>query len=139
MANYASYNTYNTDLVTQGVAAVQQNYNSRILAYGRATRDMGDFSENCNPYTTGTNRYTRFFNFISAFPVRNNVQTCSAAGSCNTIDYIVAGHDDAAVFASDAGRARLFTDGFDGAAQAYDFYYPRIQAGDDPFPDPSHA
>jgi len=131
--------TYNTALVTQGTSAVQANYNTRTLAYARATRDMGDYSENCNPYTTGTNRYTRFFNFISAFPVTNDVSTCSTSGTCNTIDYIVAGHNDDVVFASAAGQARLFLDGFDGAAQAYDFYYPRFQAGDDPFPDPSQA
>lgn len=137
--NYNEYNTYNPELVAQGAAAVQANYNSRTIAYARATKDKGDYSENCNPYSTGANRYDRFFNFISAFPVTNDVDTCSLAGTCSTIDYIVAGHNDAVVFASDAGRARLFTDGFDGAAQAYDFYYPRIQAGDDPFPDPSQA
>jgi len=139
VANYANYNTYNGALAAEGVESVQTAYNSRVLAYARATRDMGDYSENCNPYSQGDNRYTRFFNFIAEFPVTNDVDSCSSSGTCNTIDYIVAGHDDDVVFASDAGRARLFTDGFDGAAQAYDFYYPRFQSGDDPFPDPSQS
>ncbi|KAK0662016.1 WSC domain-containing protein [Lasiodiplodia hormozganensis] len=44
------------------------------------------------------------------------------------------------MFASSAGKARLFLDNFDGAgSKAFDFGYPRLQAGDDPYPDPSQS
>ena len=44
------------------------------------------------------------------------------------------------MFQSEAGRTRLFLDNWAGdRSRAPDFGYPRIQAGDDPYPDPAHA
>ncbi|KAJ9121863.1 hypothetical protein QFC22_002486 [Naganishia vaughanmartiniae] len=136
--NYTQYPmSYGVSLVNQGRAAILAQYNSRSKAYARGTQDTGDDSSTCAPYTAGANRNERFFNFIKAFPA-----VCSAPGTgqCDTIDYVNTGHDGGAMFASSAGLARLFVDNFYGSVPgsvAYDFGYPRLQAGDDPFPNPA--
>ncbi|KAK7562923.1 WSC domain-containing protein [Phyllosticta citricarpa] len=123
---------YNVALVntSSGIdrAGVLANYRKKNLAYARGLLDFGDDASNCAPGTTGANRNERFFNFIARFPqpVKNH-----------TIDYINCGHDSGCMFASAAGQARLFLDNFNGnGSKAYDFGYPRQQAGDDPYPDP---
>ncbi|KAF4304114.1 wsc-domain-containing protein [Botryosphaeria dothidea] len=124
-------NTYGATLVASGRDKVLANYNTKRIAYARGTLDLGDDSSTCAPGTTGVNRNERFFNFIKAFP---------PVKSLVTIDYVKMGHDGGGMFASDAGRARLFLDNFDGSgSKAYDYGYPRIQAGDDPYPDPSQS
>ena len=126
---------YGASLVAQGRSALLANYNSKQKAYARATRDLGDESMTCGTNTTGLNRNTRFFNFIKAFPA-----SCpSPAGTaCDTIDLVLASHNAGQMFNSSAGLARLFTDNFYGGHnRAFDYGYPREQAGDDPYPDPS--
>jgi len=136
-SNFTAYPmSYATDLVASGRDAIIARYNSRSKAYARGTLDFGDDSSDCNPYTIGANRNERFFNFIKHFPA-----SCSdpsgQTGSCDTIDYINAGHDAGQMFADPAGRARLFTDNFYGdGSRAPDFGYPRLQLGDDPLPNP---
>jgi hypothetical protein len=126
-------NSYGADLVAQGYTAVLDRYNDQTIAYGRGVRDFGDQSTDCGPYSTGNNRNERFFNFIKDFPV-----SCTVGGACSTIDYVQAGHDASAMFASSAGLARLFTDNFNGTGNiAYDKGYPRKQTGDDPYPNPA--
>jgi hypothetical protein len=133
LSNYASDNVYGTSLVAQGRSAVLSLYNSRTIAYARGTLDLGDDSTTCAPSTTGANRNERFFNFIKAFP-----PTCTIGGVCDTIDYVATGHDAGAMFASTSGQSRLFLDNFNGnGSKHYDIGYPRLQAGDDPYPDPS--
>lgn len=131
--NYTVSNIYGDALVAEGRAAALANYNSRSIAYARGTLDTGDDSTTCAPYTTGANRNERFFNFIKAFP-----PTCKVGGVCDTIDYVAVGHDAGAMFASTSGQYRLFLDNFNGnGSRHYDIGYPRLQAGDDPYPDPS--
>lgn len=136
--NFTQYPmSYGVSLVNQGRAAILAQYNSRSKAYARGTLDTGDDSSTCAPYTAGANRNERFFNFIKAFPA---ICTAPGTGQCDTIDYVNTGHDGGAMFASSAGLARLFIDNFYGSAVgsvAYDFGYPRLQAGDDPFPNPA--
>lgn len=77
----------------------------------------------------------RFFEWIKQFPV-----SCQnpAGRNCDTVDLVPIGHDAGAMFATPAGLARLFTDNFYGnGSRAYDFGYPREQAGDDPYPNPA--
>lgn len=129
--------TYGTSLVASGRPAILTNYQSRGIAYGRGTQDTGDDSSTCAPFTTGANRNERFFNFIEAFPV-----SCSdpSGNDCDTVDLVNCGHDAGCMFAAPAGQARLFTDNFYGnGSRAYDFGYPREQAGDDPYPNPGLA
>ncbi|KAI0203467.1 WSC domain-containing protein [Astrocystis sublimbata] len=131
LSNYSP--SYNTDLVARGGDAVRANYQSKSIAYLRSLQDFGDDSSDCAPFTQGGNRDERFFNFIASFP-----PTCRGASdaACDTIDYIEAGHDAGAAFASSSGRARLFNDNFDGSLnRAKDFYCPRQAQGDSPFPD----
>lgn len=136
--NYTQYPmSYGVNLVNQGRSAVLAQYNTRSKAYARGTQDTGDDSSTCAPYSAGANRNERFFNFIKAFPA-----VCSAPGTgqCDTIDYVNTGHDGGAMFSSPAGQARLYIDNFYGSlpgSVAYDFGYPRLQAGDDPFPNPT--
>lgn len=134
-SNYEVVDSYGDAIVAEGRAAVLARYNARSIAYGRGVQDLGDTSSNCAPETTGGNRNERFFNFILEFP-----PTCpnpSTGGPCSTIDYVQTGHDAGAMFASDAGQARLFLDNFNGTGEiAYDFGYPRKQTGDDPYPNP---
>ncbi|KAK8172020.1 WSC domain-containing protein [Phyllosticta citrichinensis] len=123
---------YNIALVntSSGIdrAGVLANYRKKNLAYARGLMDFGDDASNCAPGTTGANRNERFFNFIARFP---------QPAKLNTIDYTNCGHDSGCMFASPAGQARLFLDNFSGnGSKAYDFGYPRQQAGDDPYPDP---
>lgn len=127
--------TYGQSLVTAGRTAILANFNSKAINYARGTLDLGDDASTCAAETTGANRNERFFNFIKAFPV-----SCPdpAGNNCDTVDLIPAGHDAGAMMASPAGMARLFTDNFYGNhSRSYDFGYPRIQAGDDPFPNPA--
>ncbi|KAM0714477.1 hypothetical protein Q7P37_010264 [Cladosporium fusiforme] len=127
--------TYGQSLVSQGRSAILANYNSKQIAYARGTKDNGDDSSSCAPRTTGSNRNERFFNFIKAFPI-----SCPdpRGSNCDTVDLVNMGHDGGGMFASPAGRARLFTDNFYGNGErSYDFGYPRQQDGDDPFPDPA--
>ena len=127
--------TYGQSLVSQGRSAILANYNSKQIAYARGTQDNGDDSSTCAPGTTGGNRNERFFNFIKAFPI-----SCPdpRGSNCDTVDLVNMGHDGGGMFASPAGRARLFTDNFYGNGnRSYDFGYPRQQDGDDPFPDPT--
>lgn len=138
LSNYVSSGMqYNTLLVTQGNAAVATNFLAKNKAYARGTQDLGDDSSDCAPYSQGSNRNERFFEFINKWPA-----TCpspnSTTGHCDTIDLINAGHDDGAMFGSAAGLARLFIDNFYGTGlRAFDFGYPREIKGDDPYPDPS--
>lgn len=137
VTNYSVECTYNAAFSLSGRANILAQYNSRQIAYARGTLDDGDDSSTCSPYSTGANRNERFFNFIKAFP-----PTCTTAGTgnCDTIDYVNMGHDAGGMFASSAGQARLFLDNFNGTKKmAYDFGYPRLQTGDDPYPDPSLA
>jgi hypothetical protein len=115
-------NDYAASLVASGRAAVLANYNSKTIAYARGMQDLGDDSSTCSPYSQGSNRNERFFNFIKRFPVSYP----------STIDFVNAGHDGGAMMASQAG---LFLDNFNGnGTLAYDFGCPRMQAGDDPNP-----
>ena len=126
--------TYGLSLVNSGRANILANFQSKQVAYGRGTQDLGDDSSSCAPGTTGSNRNERFFNFIKAFP-----PSCAdpSGNNCDTVDFVNTGHDGGAMFASDAGKARLFTDNFYGdGKKAYDFGYPRQQLGDDPYPNP---
>ncbi|KAF2723831.1 WSC-domain-containing protein [Polychaeton citri CBS 116435] len=129
--------TYNLDLVDAGRPAILSNFQSKQIHWARALQDFGDQSDDCDAETTGKDRNERFFNFIKQFPV-----SCDnpAGGNCDTVDFVNAGHDGGALFASPAGRARLFLDNFDGTGKrAYDFGYPRIASYDDPYPDPSQS
>ncbi|RDW69904.1 hypothetical protein BP5796_08301 [Coleophoma crateriformis] len=133
LSNYSP--TYGATLVAKGNAAVLANYNSRSIIYARGLQDLGDDSSGCEPGTTGVNRNERFFNFINWFPP----QCASASDSaCDTIDYINSGHDAGAMFASQAGLARLFIDNLNGDySRATDFYCPRQAVGDNPLPNPT--
>ncbi len=127
--------TYGVSLVNSGRANILANFNGKSIAYGRGTQDLGDDASTCAPGTTGANRNERFFNYIAAFP-----PSCSdpAGRDCDTIDFVNTGHDAGQMMASPAGQARLFTDNFYGnGSRAYDFGYPRQQAGDDPYPNPA--
>lgn len=128
--------TYNTALVAQGRAALLANYQSRTIAYARATKDKGDYNPNdlCASYTTGADRNERFFEFIENFP-----PTCQdPAGPCQTVDIVVSTHDAPTMFQDVSGRYRLFLDNWDGlGTRHYDFGYPRYADYDDPYPDPS--
>ena len=127
--------TYGAGLVAQGRDVLLSNYNSKQIAYGRATLDHGDESEDCSPYSTGEDRNERFFFYIDAFPV--SCEDPSGRG-CDTVDLIPVTHDNGQMFGSPAGRARLFTDNFYGDGnRSYDFGYPREQKNDDPFPNPA--
>jgi hypothetical protein len=134
--NFTQYPmTYGVALVNSGRTNILATYNSKAINYGRGTQDLGDDSSNCAPFTTGANRNERFFNFIAAFP-----PTCAdpAGRNCDTVDFVNVGHDAGQMMASPAGQARLFLDNFHGnGSRAYDFGYPRQQAGDDPYPDPA--
>lgn len=135
LAGYATNMTYGNGLVSQGNAAVLANTNSKQLAILRALQDHGDESIGCGPFTEGKDRFERFQKYIQWFPV-----SCPSPSSrnCDTIDYVDAVHDAQAAMISKGGIARLFTDNFSGnGSRAYDVYYPRLQAGDDPYPDPS--
>ena len=130
--NFTQYPmTYATSLVAQGRTAILSNFNSKGVAFARGLQDLGDDSSSCAPFTTGGNRNERFFNFIKAFPPSCPDPTSS---SCDTIDFVNVGHDSGQMMASPAGQARLFIDNFYGdKKRAFDFGYPRIQAGDDRF------
>lgn len=137
-ANFQQYPmTYGQELVNSGRSAILARYMSRSKNYARGILDWGDDSSSCAPFTTGAQRDERFFNFISAFPPKCQSNT---NGPCDTIDYVNAGHDAPTMFADVSGRARLFVDNFYGHnKRAYDFGHPRIQQGDDPFPDPAYS
>jgi pimeloyl-ACP methyl ester carboxylesterase len=133
--DFAAYGmTYGTDLVAQGEAALEANFQSRQIAYARATQDLGDHSSSCGANTTGQSRNERFFFFLKWW-----TPSCPdpKGSNCDTVDFVDAPHDNGQMFNSTGGQARLFTDNFYGdGARAYDQGYPRQQAGDDPFPDP---
>lgn len=127
--------TYGISLVSQGREAIKANYQSKQIAYGRALRDHGDHSSDCSANTTGADRHERFFYFIKSF-----APTCDdpASSNCDTVDFIDVSHDNGQMYNSPAGQARIFTDNFYGRhGRAFDFGYPRLQSGDDPFPDPA--
>ncbi|QDS77917.1 hypothetical protein FKW77_000958 [Venturia effusa] len=137
---FSNYNIrYGSDLVAQGRAAALARFNSRRVTFGRGTLDFGDDSTNCAPNTTGINRGERFFNLIKQFPI--SCANPSVPGSaCTTVDYVKLGHDAGGMMSSPAGRARLFQDNFNGDGSfAYNFGYPRLQSGDDQYPDPALA
>lgn len=119
---------YNVELVAAGRDAVLANYDSKSVAYGRATRDRGDFKDiyDCAVYTTGKDRSERFFEFLKRFPA-----TCrdpTSPTGCHTLDIVVSGHSSETMFQSEAGRTRLFLDNWAGdGSRAHDFGYPRIQ------------
>ncbi|KAK4503374.1 hypothetical protein PRZ48_004289 [Zasmidium cellare] len=135
-SNYSDYPmTYGVDLVNQGREAIQANYQNKQIAYARALLDHGDHSSDCGANTTGADRHERFFFFIQAWR-----PSCDdpASDNCDTVDLVNASHDNGQMFNSPAGLARIFTDNFYGGRnRAYDFGYPRAQAGDDPYPDPA--
>jgi hypothetical protein len=133
LSSYSATIAYGASLVASGRAAVMARYNSRQIAHARGTLDLGNDASTCGAPTTGANRNERFFNYISRFPV-----TCTNGGVCSTIDYVVAGHDAGAMFSSLSGQTRLFLDNFNGTKKlAPDIGCPRLQAGDDPYPDPT--
>jgi len=136
--NFTQYPmSYAASLVASGRDAIVARWNSRSKAFARGMLDFGDDSSNCNPYTIGANRNERFFNLVKQFPPSCPDPT-GQTGSCDTVDYINAGHDAGQMFADPAGRARLFTDNFYGnGSRAFDFGYPRLQLGDDPWPNPT--
>ncbi|RYP53974.1 hypothetical protein DL768_001124 [Monosporascus sp. mg162] len=147
-AGYNNYNTfgadrsgpmtYNLELVAAGRDAIRANFEGKAINWGRASRDKGDQSNgDCAPYTTGQDRYERFYEFIRAFP-----PSCEdpSGDNCDTVDIVESGHDAPTMFESEAGLARLFRDNWAGdGARAYDFGYPRRTTFDDPHPDPAHA
>ncbi|KAF2239090.1 hypothetical protein EV356DRAFT_523854 [Viridothelium virens] len=125
-------NTYGATLLKGGGSAVLARWNSRNINFARGTQDTGDDSTTCAPETTGSNRNERFFNFIRWFPPSCPNPT---SGPCDTVDYVNVGHDAGAMMASPAGQARLFLDNFSGdKSKATDFGCPRLQTGDDPYP-----
>ena len=134
--NFTEYPmSYGTDLVNQGRDAIAANFQTRAINYARALLDAGDHSSTCGANTTGGNRNERFFQFIKWW-----APTCpNPTGSqCDTVDLINVPHDNGQMFNSEAGQSRLFHDNWDGAGgRAYDYGYPRMQAGDDPFPNPA--
>ena len=134
--NFTGYPmTYGASLVNSGRASILANYNAKAINYARGTQDLGDDSSSCAPGTTGANRNERFFNFIKAFPI-----SCPdpAGRNCDTVDFINCGHDGGCMMASSGGQARLFIDNFYGNNnRSYDFGYPRVQTGDDPYPNPA--
>ncbi|KAL1297904.1 hypothetical protein AAFC00_006419 [Neodothiora populina] len=133
---YISPAVYQNTLMTSGNAAVQANYNAKNKAYARGLLDTGDDSSGCQPATTGANRNERFFAFINKFPPVCQAPN-STSGHCDTVDFMQIGHDAGSMMASPAGRARLFEDNFYGdGARTYDSGYPRVQQGDDPYPNP---
>ncbi|CAJ2510406.1 Uu.00g051090.m01.CDS01 [Anthostomella pinea] len=143
--NYSAYGTpqstamtYNSALVAAGRDAILANFQSRTIAYARATLDKGDYNKDnsCSFYTTGADRNERFFEFIKRFPT-----TCpDPAGACKTVDIVVAKHDAPSLFQAPSGLTRLFYDNWDGSGnRAFDFGYPRHAPYDDPYPDPSQA
>ncbi|TLD20146.1 hypothetical protein E2P81_ATG09216 [Venturia nashicola] len=132
-------NRYGSGLVAQGRAAALARINSRRITYARGSLDFGDDSTSCAPNATGLNRGERFFNLIKQFPI-----SCAnpkvSGGSCATVDYVKLGHDAGGMMSSPAGVARLFQDNFNGDGSfAYNFGYPRLQSGDDQYPDPALA
>ncbi|RYO95563.1 hypothetical protein DL764_007660 [Monosporascus ibericus] len=138
-SQYAGDMTYNTQLVSSGHEALLANYNSKTMAYGRATRDRGDYrgADDCAVYTTGKDRSERFFEFVKAFP-----PSCPdpATDGCHTLDIVESTHDAPTMFRAAAGQARLFKDNWDGdGSRAYDFGYPRWSEWDNPHPDPARA
>lgn len=137
---FNNYNVrYGAALAAQGRAAALARYSSRRIAYGRGTQDFGDDSTGCGPNTTGINRGERFFNLIKQFPISCTSPTVPG-GSCATVDYVNVGHDAYGMMSSTAGQTRLFLDNFNGDGSfAYDFGYPRLQAGDDQYPNPALA
>ena len=134
--NFTQYPmTYGVSLVKAGRASILANYNSKAIAYGRGTQDLGDDASTCAAETTGSNRDERFFNFIAAFP-----PSCSdpTTRNCDTVDFVNVGHDIEAMMASQGGHARLLLDNFYGnGSRSYDFGYPRQTANDDPYPNPA--
>lgn len=132
-------NRYGSDLVGQGRAAALARINSRRITYARGTLDFGDDSTTCAPNATGLNRGERFFNLIKRFPI-SCTNPKASGGSCSTVDYVNVSHDAGAMMSSSAGVARLFQDNFNGDGSfAYNFGYPRLQAGDDQYPNPALA
>ncbi|KAM0716672.1 hypothetical protein Q7P37_008117 [Cladosporium fusiforme] len=136
LANYEDYGmSYGSELVKQGEQAVIHNFQKHNIAYARALQDQGDHSSSCGSNTTGQNRNERFFNFIDWFrPSCDDPKN----GPCQTVDLINTSHNNGYMFNSAAGQARIFTDNWSGdGSMAYDYGYPRAQAGDDPYPNPS--
>jgi hypothetical protein len=126
--------TYGAELVAKGRDAILQNFQSHMIAWGRALQDMGDHSSACGANTTGANRNERFFNFVDWFR-----PSCPdpKGDNCDTVDLIDTTHDNGRMFNSPAGQSRLFHDNFDGNHDvAFDYGYPRAQDGDNPYPDP---
>lgn len=138
---YTSPAVYQQSLMTSGVTAIQNNYYAKNKAYARGLADTGDDSSGCAPELSGSNRNERFFAFLNWFPQAAQCQAPnSTTGHCDTVDEVNIGHDAGAMMSCPAGQARLFTDNFYGnGSRAYDFGYPRVQAGDDPFPNPDLA
>lgn len=127
--------TYMGSFLAQGEEFIKANLMGKQLAFLRSLQDHGDQSEGCAPFTQGKDRFQRFQTYIQYFPL-----TCDVPSSinCDTIDYVDAPHDAQPAINSPGGLARLFTDNFYGNhSRSYDQYYPRLQPGDDPYPDPS--
>lgn len=127
LSNYTP--TYGASLVSAGVQAVLNNFQSKSKIYAKGTLDFGDDSSTCAPYTVGQNRNERFFEQIKFFPPTG----------LDNVDYVMTGHDGGAMFASTAGQYRFFFDNLDGSGSRHLDFGDRQQIGDSPNPDPRNA
>lgn len=136
---YTSPAVYQQTLMTSNVSTIQANYYAKNKAYARGLLDTGDDSSGCASELSGANRNDRFFTFIDWFPQSAVCQSpTKVGGHCDTVDEVNIGHDAGAMMACSAGLSRLFQDNFYGnGSRAYDYGYPRVQAGDDPYPNPA--
>lgn len=68
-SDFADYPmTYGLSLVNSGRTSILANFQSKHIAYGRGTQDLGDDSSSCAPGTTGANRNERFLQLHQVFP-----------------------------------------------------------------------
>ncbi|PSK36698.1 hypothetical protein B9Z65_1881 [Elsinoe australis] len=136
--------------------------NPKNFAWMSTDRPISSKVQDCPTYDVYRDGYTNFTQYpmtyatdlvaaglsaiLANFKTKSKVYARSTqdfgdtSSNCNpftTVDYVDAGHDAGTMFAAPAGRARLVTDNFYGDnVIAPDFGYPRLQAGDDPLPDP---
>ncbi|KAH8806505.1 hypothetical protein DL96DRAFT_1562627 [Flagelloscypha sp. PMI_526] len=120
LGNYT--NTYNTEFVQGDLEVIRKCFEKRDVAYARGLNDFGKSDDDCpnilegKPVSQGANRGERFYNFLTYFP----------PDASDTVDYVEGtGHNDAAMFASDAGIHRLFLDNFYGDGSRHADFGPR--------------